>query len=199
MDHQPASVCAAASFQFPPPPPEDLLNKPSQQTTIFHIKTFSPFARLFSPSLQTLTEPISPTELLAFIDGLNTAFLSSSIFQAEHMKGGRLLGNQILPAQAVGGVFQVVESEDVYAEGLVVKIMSTKKMMAAIGFRLWKSSAAEWEVRNSESEIEAIEYRMQEIRFAAEKELGWGIDVAERYGIRARMESDLADLERRKG
>lgn len=71
-----------------------------------------------------------------------------------HVIGGGLLGSQILPAQAVGGVFQVTSllgsagftivrvrkylkktNSTIFApRGLVVKLMSTKKMMAAIGF-----------------------------------------------------------------
>jgi len=115
------------------------------------IKTFSPFARAYAPILATLPNPISNPEFLTFIDGLNTAFLSSPIFQAAHVAGGALLGSQILPAQAVGGVFQVASvalsagvsvvrvrsfmkksNDKIFApRGLVVKIMSTKNMMAA--------------------------------------------------------------------
>jgi hypothetical protein len=71
-----------------------------------------------------------------------------------HVIGGGLLGSQILPAQAVGGVFQVtsilgsagftivrvrkymkkVNASTFAPRGLTVRLMSTKKMMAAIHF-----------------------------------------------------------------
>ncbi|KUJ15006.1 uncharacterized protein LY89DRAFT_784042 [Mollisia scopiformis] len=124
-----------------------------QQTNIFMIKTFSPFARAYSPAFSTLPNPIPKDEFISFIDGLNKAFISSPIFQAAHVVGGGLLGSQILPAQAVGGVFQVVSvlgsagvsvirvrrymkkaNANIFApRGLIVKIMSTKKMMTEVG------------------------------------------------------------------
>ncbi|RDW75723.1 hypothetical protein BP5796_06544 [Coleophoma crateriformis] len=126
-----------------------------QTTNIFMIRTFSPFARSYSPVLAQLPQPISQEEFLSFIDGLNEAFLSAPIFQAMHVVGGGLLGTQVLPAQAVGGVFQIISvagsagvsvirvrsyMKKMHASlfaprGLVVKIMTTKKMMAAIGYK----------------------------------------------------------------
>jgi hypothetical protein len=116
------------------------------------IKTFSPFARAYSPALANLPDPIPREDFLAFIDNLNKAFLSHPIFQAAHVAGGALLGSQILPAQAVGGVFQVASvalsasvsmvrvrsfmkksNVELFApRSLVAKIMTTKNMMAAI-------------------------------------------------------------------
>ncbi len=116
------------------------------------IKTFSPFARAYSPSLASLPDPISKEQFIDFIDGLNNAFISSPIFQLAHVVGGGLLGSQILPAQAVGGVFQVASvalsagvsmirvrsfmkksNAELFApRNLIAKIMSTKKMMTAI-------------------------------------------------------------------
>ncbi|KAL3425497.1 hypothetical protein PVAG01_02288 [Phlyctema vagabunda] len=134
------------------------LSKPivvPQSTNVFMIKTFSPFARSYAPVLATLPNPISENEFLQFIDGLNNAFLSAPIFQAMHIAGGGLLGSQILPAQAVGGVFQLVSvagsagvsilrvrsymkkmDAQLWApRGLSCKLLTTKKMMAAIGFQ----------------------------------------------------------------
>ncbi|KAH6664234.1 hypothetical protein B0J14DRAFT_706664 [Halenospora varia] len=125
-----------------------------QTTNLFFIKSFSPFSRSYAPALASLPDPISQPDFLTFIDGLNEAFLSPPMFQAMHVIGGGLLGSQILPAQAVGGVFQVTSllgsagftivrvrkylkktNSTIFApRGLVVKLMSTKKMMAAIGF-----------------------------------------------------------------
>ncbi|KAN0101480.1 hypothetical protein V8E51_011990 [Hyaloscypha variabilis] len=124
-----------------------------QQTNLFHIKTFSPFARAYSPTLSTLPSPIPHPLFLSFLDGLNAAFLSSPIFQVAHVIGGGLLGSQILPAQAVGGVFQVAsvlgsagvsivrvrkymkkKNEEIFKpRGLVVRILSTRKMMGVVG------------------------------------------------------------------
>jgi hypothetical protein len=125
-----------------------------EQTNLFMIKSFSPFARSYSPALEKLPNPVSREQFLSFIDGLNNAFLSSPIFQAAHVVGGGLLSSQILPAQAVGGVVQITSvlgsasvtmirvrkymkttNETIFApRGLVAKIMNTKKMMAAINF-----------------------------------------------------------------
>lgn len=127
-------------------------NKRPEQTNIFMIKTFSPFARSYAPILARLPDPIPREDFLSFIDNLNNAFLSHPIFQAAHVAGGALLGSQILPAQAVGGVFQVASvalsasvsvvrlrsfmkksNAELFApRGLVAKIMSTKKMMTTI-------------------------------------------------------------------
>jgi hypothetical protein len=174
MNHQTASVSAPAYSAFPLPPPKDLLNKPmviprkpsilflnhslipnhTEQPNIFHIKSLSPLAPVYSLSVQTLADPISATDFLSFMDGLNVTFLSSPIFQAAHVIGGGLLGNQILTTQAVGGVLQVVsvlgsagvliarvreymktaDKEMFTLRGLAVKVLSRKKMMGAIKF-----------------------------------------------------------------
>ncbi|KAL5323022.1 hypothetical protein ACEPPN_007549 [Leptodophora sp. 'Broadleaf-Isolate-01'] len=132
-----------------------MLEKPivvPQQTSLFMIKTFSPFARAYSPALASLPDPISHDQFIEFIDGLNNAFISSPIFQMAHVLGGGLLGTQILPAQIVGGVFQIASvgmsagvsmvrvrsfmkkaNTDLFApRNLIAKIMTTKKMMAEI-------------------------------------------------------------------
>ena len=123
-----------------------------EQTSLFMIKTFSPFARAYSPALANLPDPISHDQFIDFIDGLNSAFISSPIFQMAHIVGGTLLGTQILPAQVVGGVFQVASvgmsagvsmvrvrsymkkaNTTLFApRNLIAKIMTTKKMMAEI-------------------------------------------------------------------
>lgn len=123
-----------------------------EQTSLFMIKTFSPFARAYSPALASLPDPISHDQFIEFIDGLNNAFISSPIFQMAHVLGGGLLGTQILPAQIVGGVFQIASvgmsagvsmvrvrsfmkkaNTDLFApRNLIAKIMTTKKMMAEI-------------------------------------------------------------------
>lgn len=91
---------------------------------------------------------------MAFIDRLNDVFLSLPVFQAAHIAGGALLGSQVLPAQAVGGVLQVtsvlasagtsfirvrkfmktVNAEIFNPRGLYVKVQTTKVMMASVGF-----------------------------------------------------------------
>jgi hypothetical protein len=53
-----------------------------------------------------MSNPIHPEEFLAFIDRLNQVFISNPIFQAAHITGGMLMGSQVLPAMAVGGVLQ---------------------------------------------------------------------------------------------
>ncbi|KAG4437204.1 hypothetical protein IFR05_007323 [Cadophora sp. M221] len=124
----------------------------TEQTSLFMIKTFSPFARAYSPALASLPDPISHDQFIGFIDGLNNAFISSPIFQMAHVLGGGLLGTQILPAQIAGGVFQIASvgmsagvsmvrvrsfmkksNTNLFApRNLIAKIMTTKKMMAEI-------------------------------------------------------------------
>jgi hypothetical protein len=132
----------------------DLLTKPhSEQTSILHIKNFSPFARAYSSSLQKLPSPIPRDTFLSFIDGLNAAFLSAPVFQAANIIGGGLMGSQIPPAQLAGGVVQILSvigsagvsivrvkrylkksTEEIFKpRGLCVRIMGTKKMMGAVG------------------------------------------------------------------
>lgn len=126
----------------------------AESTNIFFIKTFSPFARSYSPALGQLLNPIHQEEFLAFIDGLNRAFLSAPAFQAMHIAGGMMLSAQgVIPVQAVGAVFQIgsiattavvsmmrvkkflkkANAEMFGPRGLSCRIMSTKKMMQAVG------------------------------------------------------------------
>ncbi|KAK0114785.1 hypothetical protein ONS95_014266 [Cadophora gregata] len=134
-----------------------MLEKPivvPQQTSLFMIKTFSPFACAYSPALASLPDPISHDQFIGFIDGLNSAFISSPIFQVAHIVGGTLLGTPIFPAQVVGGVLQVASvgmsvgvsmvrvrsylkkaNTNMFApRNLIARIMTTKKMMAEIHF-----------------------------------------------------------------
>jgi hypothetical protein len=124
-----------------------------EQTSILHIKNFSPFARAYSASLQKLPSPIPRDTFLSFIDGLNAAFLSAPVFQAATAIGGGLMGSQIPPAQLAGGVVQILSvigsagvsivrvkrylkksTEEIFKpRGLCVRIMGTKKMMSAVG------------------------------------------------------------------
>ncbi|KFY76290.1 hypothetical protein V499_04016 [Pseudogymnoascus sp. VKM F-103] len=126
-----------------------------QSTNLFFIKSFSPFTRCYPPSLSTLSNPITESEFLGFIDRLNHVFISLPIFQLAHITGGALMSVQgVLPVQAVGGVLQVTSvlasagvsfvrvrkfmkstNEEIFTpRGLVCRIMTTKKMMAAINF-----------------------------------------------------------------
>ncbi|KAH6953917.1 hypothetical protein BKA56DRAFT_681693 [Ilyonectria sp. MPI-CAGE-AT-0026] len=146
---------------IPSAPTSDPLDKPiviPQSTNLRFMKfmkNLSPFARCYPYSLSTLSSPITDSEFLAFIDRLNHVFVSLPIFQVAHVTGGVLCSVQgVLPAQAIGGVLQVTSllasagvsfirvrkflksaNADIFApRGLVCKIMTTEKMMAAINF-----------------------------------------------------------------
>ncbi|KAH7120424.1 hypothetical protein B0J13DRAFT_532305 [Dactylonectria estremocensis] len=147
--------------ELPSAPTSDLLDKPiviPQLTNLRFIKfmkNLSPFARCYPHSLSTLSNPITDSEFLAFIDRLNHVFVSLPIFQVAHVTGGVLCSVQgVLPAQVIGGVLQVTSllasagvslirvrkflksaNADTFApRGLVCQIMTTEKMMAAIHF-----------------------------------------------------------------
>ncbi|RKK08827.1 hypothetical protein BFJ66_g13201 [Fusarium oxysporum f. sp. cepae] len=142
-------------------PTSDLLDKPiviPQSTNLrfmAFMKNLSPFARCYPHSLSTLSNPITDSEFLAFIDRLNHVFVSLPIFQVAHITGGVLCSVQgVLPAQVLGGVLQVTSllasagvtfvrvrkvlksaNADIFApRGLVCRIMTTEKMMATINF-----------------------------------------------------------------
>ncbi|KAH6956156.1 hypothetical protein DER45DRAFT_614127 [Fusarium avenaceum] len=146
---------------IPSAPSSDILDKPiviPQSTNLRFMpfmKNLSPFARCFPYSLSTLSNPITESEFLAFIDRLNHVFVSLPIFQVAHIAGGVLCSVQgVIPAQAIGGVLQVTSllasagvtfvrvrkflksaNVDIFASrGLVCRIMTTEKMMAAINF-----------------------------------------------------------------
>ncbi|OBT77431.1 hypothetical protein VF21_04260 [Pseudogymnoascus sp. 05NY08] len=126
-----------------------------QSTNLFFVKSFSPFTRCYPPSLSMLSNAITESEFLAFVDRLNHVFISLPIFQVAHIVGGTMMSVQgVLPVQAVGGVLQVssvlasagvsfvrvrkfmksANAEIFTPRGLVCRIMGTKKMMAAINF-----------------------------------------------------------------
>ncbi|KAK8173329.1 hypothetical protein IWX90DRAFT_475982 [Phyllosticta citrichinensis] len=129
-----------------------LTNLP-ETTNMFYIRSFSPFARAYSPALAQLPEPISQDEFLAFIDGLNGAYMMHPFFQASFVSGGFVMAAPLLPVQAAGGAVQAISAiasaavtvvrarkylkninETMFKpRGLAVKIMETKKMMQAVG------------------------------------------------------------------
>lgn len=130
-------------------------NQYSESTNLFFIKTFSRFARAYPPALAQLSNPIPETEFLEFVDGLNNAFVSAPAFQAMHVASGMLVGAQgVIPVQVVGAVLQVGSLAGSVAvsmirtkrflkkankhmfgpRGLTCQLMTTKKMMAAVGF-----------------------------------------------------------------
>ncbi|PVH74222.1 hypothetical protein DL98DRAFT_658957 [Cadophora sp. DSE1049] len=146
---------------IPSAPTSNLLDKPIviPQSTNFRfmkfMKNLSPFARCYPHYLSTLSNPIADSEFLAFIDRLNHVFVSLPIFQVAHIAGGVLGSVQgVLPVQALGGVLQVTSllasagvsyhrmrkflkaaNADIFTpRGLVCRVMTTKKMMAAINF-----------------------------------------------------------------
>ncbi|KAK8153872.1 hypothetical protein BKA80DRAFT_34170 [Phyllosticta citrichinensis] len=157
--HNNELVLAAAPMYgevSPPLGPPRPLQKPivvPQTTNMFYIRSFSPFARAYSPALAQLPEPISQDEFLAFIDGLNGAYMMHPFFQASFVSGGFVMAAPLLPVQAAGGAVQAISAiasaavtvvrarkylkninETMFKpRGLAVKIMETKKMMQAVG------------------------------------------------------------------
>ncbi|KAK8208599.1 hypothetical protein IWZ01DRAFT_508385 [Phyllosticta capitalensis] len=140
---------------YPTGPPRPL-QKPivvPQTTNMFYIRSFSPFARAYSPALAQLPDPITPDEFLEFIDGLNKAHMMHPFFQASFVSGGFVMAAPLLPVQIAGGAVQGISAlasgavtvvktrkylrkanETMFnPRGLVVKMMETKKMMAAVG------------------------------------------------------------------
>ncbi|KAL5331379.1 hypothetical protein ACEPPN_000909 [Leptodophora sp. 'Broadleaf-Isolate-01'] len=146
---------------IPSAPNSDLLDKPivipqsSNLRIMKFMKNLFPFARCYPHYLSTLSNPITDSEFLAFIDHLNQVFVSLPIFQVAHIAGGFLTSVQgVIPVQALGGVLQVTSllasagvsyhrvrkflktaNAAIFTpRGLVCRIMTTKKMMAAINF-----------------------------------------------------------------
>ncbi|EKG13895.1 hypothetical protein MPH_08894 [Macrophomina phaseolina MS6] len=120
---------------------------------MFYVRSFSPFARAYAPGLADLPNPISQDEFLAFIDGLNNAFMMHPFFQAGFMAGGMVMSAPLLPVQLAGGGLQALaavgsgavtlvrakkylkkaNAEIFNPRGLTVRTCTTKKMMQAIG------------------------------------------------------------------
>jgi hypothetical protein len=116
------------------------------------IKSISPFSRSYAPALSQLPRPLSQEDLLTFIEGLNRAFMATPLAQAALATSGVLMSTQILPVQLAGGGLQVgaalasagisivrvrrymkeANASIFEPRGLKAKVMTTKKMMAAI-------------------------------------------------------------------
>ncbi|KAB2578015.1 hypothetical protein BFW01_g9390 [Lasiodiplodia theobromae] len=124
-----------------------------QTINMFYVRSFSPFARAYAPALADLPNPISQDEFLAFIDGLNDAFMMHPFFQAGFMAGGMVMSAPILPVQIAGGGLQALAAlgsgavtllrakqflkranADIFnPRGLAVRTCTTKRMMQAVG------------------------------------------------------------------
>lgn len=120
---------------------------------MFYVRSFSPFARAYAPALADLPNPISQDEFLAFIDGLNDAFMMHPFFQAGFMAGGMVMSAPILPVQIAGGGLQALaalgsgavtllrakqflkraNADIFHPRGLAVRTCTTKRMMQAVG------------------------------------------------------------------
>ncbi|KAF4302333.1 hypothetical protein GTA08_BOTSDO06291 [Botryosphaeria dothidea] len=124
-----------------------------QTVNMFYVRSFSPFARAYAPALGELPNPISQDEFLAFIDGLNNAFMMHPFFQAGFMAGGMVMSAPLLPVQLAGGGLQALaavgsgavtfvrakkflkkaNAEIFNPRGLTVRTCTTKRMMQAVG------------------------------------------------------------------
>ncbi|OJD35414.1 uncharacterized protein BKCO1_170006 [Diplodia corticola] len=125
-----------------------------QSINMFYVRSFSPFARAYAPALATLRpSPISQDDFLAFIDGLNDAFMMHPFFQAGFVAGGAVMSAPILPVQIAGGGLQALAAlgsgavtlvrarqylkkanAELFApRGLAVRTCTTKRMLQAVG------------------------------------------------------------------
>ncbi|KAL1634636.1 hypothetical protein SLS58_010578 [Diplodia intermedia] len=124
-----------------------------QTINMFYVRSFSPFARAYAPALATLPQPISQDDFLAFIDGLNEAFMMHPFFQAGFVAGGAVMSAPILPVQIAGGGLQALAAlgsgavtlvrvkgylkkanAELFApRGLAVRACTTKRMLRAVG------------------------------------------------------------------
>lgn len=120
---------------------------------MFYVRSFSPFARAYPPALAELPNPIMQDEFLAFIDGLNNAFMMHPFFQAAFMAGGMVMSAPLLPVQIAGGGLQAIaalgsgavtlvrgkaylkqaNAATFHPRGLTAQLCTTRKMMAAVG------------------------------------------------------------------
>ncbi|KKY23070.1 hypothetical protein UCDDS831_g03195 [Diplodia seriata] len=124
-----------------------------QTINMFYVRSFSPFARAYAPALATLPQPIDQDDFLAFIDGLNDAFMMHPFFQAGFVAGGAVMSAPILPVQIAGGGLQALAAlgsgavtlvrvkgylkkanAELFApRGLAVRTCTTKRMLRAVG------------------------------------------------------------------
>ncbi|KAL1621133.1 hypothetical protein SLS54_005627 [Diplodia seriata] len=97
--------------------------------------------------------PIDQDDFLAFIDGLNDAFMMHPFFQAGFVAGGAVMSAPILPVQIAGGGLQALAAlgsgavtlvrvkgylkkanAELFApRGLAVRTCTTKRMLRAVG------------------------------------------------------------------
>lgn len=114
---------------------------------------FSPFARAYIPELDA--HGISCNDFVAYIDGLNEAFVAHPVFQGLGIVGGVLqMAYGVQPAQYAGMGLQVAAglasaatsyartrayikatNKDLFhPAGLHVNVLTTKKMLAKVGY-----------------------------------------------------------------
>lgn len=125
----------------------------SAEVTSLHVKSFSPFSRAYAPALADLPEPISQVEFLSFIDGLNSIFVSNTFSQLGWLLTFIPIVIPVLVVQIIGGLCHVLSSLSSFVvtfigtktyvnranrelfgpRGLRCEILSTKKMMKAVG------------------------------------------------------------------
>ncbi|KAK7555297.1 hypothetical protein IWX49DRAFT_625563 [Phyllosticta citricarpa] len=78
----------------PPRPLQKPVVPPNRHS---YIRSFSTFTRGYSPALAQLPDPITQDEFLAFVDGLNEAYVMHPFFQASFVSGGFVMAAPLLP------------------------------------------------------------------------------------------------------
>ncbi|KAL5341909.1 hypothetical protein BJX70DRAFT_386378 [Aspergillus crustosus] len=143
-----------------------------QVTKSFGSEIASPFLRSYSPSLQHLN--LSRNEFLAFLDGLNEAFIANPVLQATSLAGSvigmihpvELVGMGIEVASEVGsGVtsyfrtkayLEKANREVFYSRGLVAEIVDFDKMCRVVGVeREWLKVAMGARIKEMPSDKES--------------------------------------------
>ncbi|EOD48293.1 hypothetical protein UCRNP2_4960 [Neofusicoccum parvum UCRNP2] len=129
-----------------------MINMATEVTNIF-VQSLSPFSRAYPPALADIQHPITQAEFIAFIDGLNSAYVSNTFSQLGWLLTYIPIVIPVLVVQIIGGACHVLCSmssfvvtmirtklyvkranRDLFApRGLKCEILPTKKMMKAIG------------------------------------------------------------------
>ncbi|KAI9689584.1 MAG: hypothetical protein M1822_010236 [Bathelium mastoideum] len=114
----------------------------------------SPFARAYSPSLANIPNPISSQEFLAFIDGLNEAFIPNPAFQVTQ-RAGNIAGHvPLFPVRWVGTGLQL-------ASGLGSAAMSygrAKKYMRLANERLFHPRGLKAKIMKAAEMMKTVRY-----------------------------------------
>ncbi|KAI9694257.1 MAG: hypothetical protein M1820_009115, partial [Bogoriella megaspora] len=115
----------------------------------------SPFARAYAPSLANLLMPLSQSEFLTFIDGLNSSFIASAPLQVTEMIGkGATKIPLLFPIRWIGAAVQAASG---YSSG-AISYSRAKKYMKQANLMMFAPRGLRATLMKTTEMMQAVEY-----------------------------------------